>query len=87
MYNKKYIIEKIEEFNHHNPIYDYVEGLIAYPAYFCVGERGWFLYIRNGYANRIHTSVVQFVKYTDDTIILMTENTKITFRLVNEYDI
>ena len=26
MYNKKYLIEKIEEFNDHNPIYDDLEG-------------------------------------------------------------
>lgn len=87
MYSKKYRIEKIEEFNHHNPIYDEIEGLIAYPAYFDVGERGWFLFLRDGYANRIHTSVIQSVIYTDDTIILRTNNTKITFRLIDEYSI
>lgn len=49
MYNKKYILEKIEEFNGHNPIYEGVEGRIAYPAYFNVGERGWFLWIDDGW--------------------------------------
>ena len=33
MYNKKYILEKIEESNGHNSIYDGVEGRIAYDAF------------------------------------------------------
>lgn len=85
MYNKKYIIEKIEEFNHHNPIYDGVEGRVAYPAYFNVGERGWFLWIDDWlvkeFAHRIHTSVIESVKYLDHMIIVETMNTRFTFRL------
>ena len=86
MYNKKYILEKIEEFNRHNFIYEGVEGSICYPAYFNVGERGWFLYIEdNGwseYAHRIHTSTVQDVEYTrGNQIIVTTKNTKFTFAL------
>ena len=88
MYSKKYIIEKIEEFNHHNPIYDGVEGRVAYPAYFNVGERGWFLWIEDWlvkeFAHRIHTSDIQSVEYLDDGIIVETENTRFTFRLVKE---
>lgn len=94
MYNKKYKLEKIEEFNGHNYIYDGVEGNICYPAYFNVGERGWFLYIEdNGwreYAHRIHTSIVKNVEYFDDMeyeddyIIVETENTRFTFRLITE---
>ena len=84
MYNKKYILEKIEEFNGYNPIYFGVEGRIAYPAYFNVGERGWFLFIEDCYgyelAHRIHTSIVQDVKYTrGNQIIVTTENTRFTF--------
>lgn len=83
MYNKKYIIEKIEEFNHRNPIYDGVEGRIAYPAYFNVGERGWFLWIEDEwfkeFAHRIHTSVIQNVEYLDHMIIVETENTRFVF--------
>lgn len=92
MYNRKYIIENIEEFNGHNPIYDGVEGRIAYPAYFNVGERGWFLWIEDGwfkeFAHRIHTSVIQNVEYfenmqyEDDYIIVETKNTRFLFRLV-----
>ena len=88
MYSKKYIIEKIEEFNHHNPIYDGVEGRVAYPAYFNVGERGWFLWIEDWlvkeFAHRIHTSEIQNVEYLDNMIIVETENTRFVFRLVKE---
>lgn len=40
MYSKKYRLEKIEEFNGHNYIYDDMVGSICHPAYFKVGERG-----------------------------------------------
>lgn len=86
MYNKKYIIEKIEESNGHNSIYDGVEGRLAYPAYFDVGERGWFLWIEDGwfyeFAHIIHTSTVKNVEYVDDAIIVKTRNTKFVFRMV-----
>ena len=86
MYNKKYRIEKIEEFNHHNPIYEGVEGYIAYPAYLNVGERGWFLWIEDWlfkeFAHRIHTSIIESIEYIDDAIIVETQNTKFTFRLI-----
>lgn len=87
MYNKKYIIEKIEEFNNHNPIYEDLEGRVAYPAYFNVGERGWFIWIEDGWfnelAHRIHTSIVKDVEYTrGNQIIVTTQNTKLTFTLV-----
>lgn len=88
MYNKKYRIEKIEELIKHNPVYEGVEGSICYPAYFNVGERGWFLFIEcNGwyeYAHRIHTSTVKSVEYFDDYFIVETKNTRFTFRLVND---
>lgn len=89
MYNKKYILEKIEEFNRPNFIYEGVEGRIAYPAYFNVGERGWFLFIEDGgwyeYAHRIHTSIVQDVKYTrGNQIIVTTQNTRFTFTVVKD---
>ena len=86
MYNKKYRLEKIEQLNHYNPIYEDVEGKIAYPAYFNVGERGWFLYIEdNGfwgeYAHRIHTSVVKSIDYVGDEINVITQNTRFVFKL------
>lgn len=83
MYNKKYILEKIEEFNGHNPIYDDVEGRVAYPAYFNIGERGWFLWIEDvwlkEFAHKIHTSVIQSVEYLDHRIIVETMNTRFVF--------
>lgn len=86
MYNKKYILEKIEEFNHHNSIYEGVEGSVCYLAYLNVGERGWFLFVEtNGwyeYAHRIHTSVIRDVEYTDNQVIVTTRNTKLTFTLI-----
>lgn len=89
MYNKKYILEKIEEFNRPNFIYKYMEGSICYPAYFNVGERGWFLFIEdNGLyedAHRIHTSIVKSIEYTrGNQIIVTTQNTKFTFTVANE---
>ena len=88
MYNKKYRIEKIEELNRHNFVYEGVEGSICYPAYFNVGERGWFLFIEDTdlyeYAHRIHTSTVKNVEYFDDYFIVETRNTRFVFRLVNE---
>lgn len=87
MYNKKYILEKIEEFGDHNSIYDGVEGRIVYPAYFNVGERGWFLWVEYTWfgelAHRIHTSTINSIEYTrDNQIIVITRNTKFTFTLV-----
>ena len=88
MYNKKYILENIEEFNGHNYIYDDILRHICYPAYFNVGERGWFLWIEDGrfdeFAHRIHTSTVKKIEYFDDAIIVETLNTKFTFRLVSK---
>lgn len=90
MYSNKFILEKIEEFNHHNSIYDWMEGRIAYPAYFNVGERGWFLVIEDlefkEFAHRIHTSIIQRIIYIRDneiidSIIVTTENTRFTFKL------
>lgn len=88
MYNKKYCLEKIEEFDKHNPIYDDVEGKTCYLAYFNVGERGWFLLEDDSWfskVHRMHTSVVKDVMYTrGNQVIVITQNTKFTFTLINE---
>lgn len=86
MYNKRYILEKIEEFNHYNLVYENVEGSICYLAYLNIGERGWFLYEDNDWlgCHKIHTSTVQNVEYNDDKIIVETKNTRLTFRLLSE---
>lgn len=86
MYSKKYILADVEEFKHINPIYVDARGSISYPAYFNVGERGWFLYIEgSGWhetAHRIHTSKIEKVDYFDDRIVVKTQNTILTFKLV-----
>ena len=87
MYSKKYILENIEEFGVHNPVYDDLINAVCYPAYFNVGERGWFLANTNKWfdkAHRIHTSVIDSVYYLEDKIIVRTQNTKFTFVLVNQ---
>ena len=85
MYNKKYRIEKIEQFGNHNPIYEDMDGCLCYPVYFNAGERGWFLY-DDGYMgsllHRVHTSIVEKVEYTrDNRIIVTTQNTRLTFKV------
>ena len=87
MYNKKYTLKSIQEYRRHNSLYDGIEGSTFYLAYLKVGERGWILYQKNDYdwPHRIHTSVVQAVKYKENQVIVLTENTKFTFEVVDEY--
>lgn len=84
MYNKKYRLDKIEEFNRHNPIYDDVEGSTCYLAYLNIGERGYFLYEDEwfGKAHRIHTSIIKNVVYTDNQVIVETMNTGFVFTVI-----
>lgn len=91
MYNKKYILEKIEEFGEHNYIYDDMKDCVCYLAYFNVGERGWFLQESENYfgfisTHRIQTSTVKNVEYFIDYIIVETNNTKLTFRLITDWN-
>ena len=84
MYNKKYTVEKIEQLNRYNPIYEDMEGCICYPVYFNVGERGWFLYEANvwdGWPHRVHTTVIKDVVYDEHgRIFVTTQNTKFVFK-------
>ena len=89
MYSKKYRIEKIEEFNHHNPIYEDLEGCVCYPAYLRVGERGWVLCETDHYSgavpHRLHTSIIKNVDYIigDELgIVVTTANTRLVFKEV-----
>lgn len=91
MHSKKYILDKIEEFGKHNPLYEGVEGSICYLAYLHVGERGWFLYhrgnvFRSDIPHRVHTSIVKSVEYLDDQVILTTENSRFIFKVVDTND-
>lgn len=84
MYNKKYILKKIQEYRRHNPLYDDIEGSTFYLAYLKVGERGWILHQKNDYdwPHRIHTSIIQKVDYTrGNQVIVTTENTRFTFEV------
>lgn len=86
MYNKKYILENIEEFNKHNPVYDDAEGRICYLAYLNIGERGWFLCEKDDWfesVHRIHTSTIKNVEYLEDQVIVETRNTRFTFTVAN----
>lgn len=96
MYNKKYRFDKIEEFNHYNPIYEGMEGRICYPAYLNPGERGWILYENevNDWMpvivpHRLHTSVIKNVEYIvgDELgIVITTENTRFTLKSIEGTD-
>ena len=86
MYNKKYYLDKVEEFNEHNSIYEDIKGNACYLAYLNVGERGWFLYEDNDWfdiVHRIHTSIIKDVEYVDNQVIVETQNTKLIFKLLN----
>lgn len=87
MYSKKYRLEKIEEFNRHNPLYDNMEGSICYLAYLNVGERGWFLCEEESdwhapIPHRVHTTVIKSVKYANEMAVITTQNTRFTFMAV-----
>ena len=86
MYNKKYYCSKIVNLSgYNNPIHDEIIGNVCYLAYFNVGERGWFLHESDWcYGNRIHTSVIKNVEYTDNQVIVTTQNTKYVFDLIIE---
>ena len=88
MYSKKYLITKVES-NKCNPLHEEVKDTICHPAYLNVGERGWILYRPNEFPgldmmHRLHTSIVNSVKYEEDQIIVETENTKYVLELIKE---
>lgn len=89
MHSKKYILDKIEEFGKHNPLYEGVESSLCYLAYLHVGERGWFLYhrgnvFRSDIPHRVHTTTVEDVEYTDNQVIVTTQNTRFIFKVIGE---
>jgi hypothetical protein len=88
MYNKKYRLEKVEEFGRHNPVYATMLDCVCYPAYFNVGESGLFLYATGNLfemPHRVHTSMVEEVQYTrDNKLVVTTQNTRLTFSLFLE---
>lgn len=77
-YDKQFKATKVETKGFRRDIHDEVEGSICYPAYFKVGERGWFLVKTDdmfGYFHRFHTSKIKNVIYEDKRIIVETKNT------------
>lgn len=90
MYNKRYYIEKVEEFGEHNSTYDDTEGAILYPAYLKEGERGWFLWEEPCFGkwrsmpHRYNTSTIKSIEYIDDRIVVETQNTRLTLKLIEE---
>lgn len=85
MYSKKYRIAKIVEFGRHNPVYDEIEiGDVCYLAYLKPGERGWFLYETEPgvWVHRVHTSIIQNVKYGYTEVIVETEHTRFVFEVM-----
>ena len=87
MYNKKYRLDEIEELGKQNPIYEDMKGKICYLAYLSIGERGYFLYEDNDdwfdVPHRIQTSIIKDVEYVDSQVVVVTQNTKYMFKLMN----
>lgn len=86
MYNKKYKLTKIKT-ETYNPIHDDMENTVCFLAYLNIGERGWFLYRPNDWfdkMHRVHTSVIKEVEYTDNKVVVTTQNTVYVFELINE---
>lgn len=88
MYNKKYRLVEIEELGRPNYIYLEMKGCVCYLAYFNPGEQGWYLYEKkdecNCWHHRVHTSIIKEVEYLDDTVVVTTQNTKLTFEVISE---
>lgn len=88
MFDKKYRIVSIES-KKFNPVHDDMrESVWCCPAYFKVGERGWFLFMENGtfvlFAHRVHTSPVKEVIYEENRITVQTENTTYVFEVMED---
>lgn len=85
MYSKKYIAKSVTS-SHRSECHNEVEGAICFPAYFKVGERGWFLFRHeedffNPY-HRLHTSEVKAVEYGNNYIKVTTQNTEYLFEVI-----
>ena len=84
MYDKKFRLVEIDA-KKYNPMHEEILNKVCYPAYFVVGERGWFLCVVNewpGGTHRVHTSLVDNILYADNQIIVVTENTKYVFEVI-----
>ena len=81
VYDKKYRVKVVNP-KKFNPVHDSVTGAVCYPAYFKIGERGWFLFETNDFTNpvhRLHTSEVLNITQLDNGFIVYTKNTQYWF--------
>ena len=83
MCNKKYRLMNIVT-DKYNPIHEPIIGKICFPAYFNIGERGWFLYKPYDLFDRtekVHTSVVEYYIKTPEGFTVQTNNSKYVFKV------
>lgn len=84
-FNKKYRAVSVKA-KEPRDIHDEIRGKICYPAYFKVGECGWFLcnvfdvsFPTHDTLHRMSTSTVKRVEYYDNGFTVYTENTVYEF--------
>lgn len=85
IFDKKYRAVSVESARF-NPIHDMVrESVYCYPAYFKIGERGWFLFIGDDdIMHRAHITPILDVIYEESRITVQTLNTKYVFEIIDE---
>ena len=85
MFDKKYFIVSVES-DYINPLHIHArDSVCCYPAYFKIGERGWFLIEEeDGSTRKAHTSPVKHVVYEENRITVQTVNTKYVFEVIGE---
>ena len=87
-FDKKYRAVSVES-ERFNPLHDMVrDSVCCYPAYFKVGERGWFLLVEDTgseyITHKAHITPIQDVVYEENRITVQTVNTKYAFEVIGE---
>ena len=86
MFNLRYKLVEITSTKDNQPKHEDFLGKICYPAYFKVGEEGWFLCETDGctYApDRIRTSEVKNVQFfRNNSFVVFTNNSKYVFEAI-----
>jgi len=90
-FNKKYRAVSVKSTDNRE-VHDNIRGKICYPAYFKVGERGWFLCEMSDIlfptpVHRMNTSTVRKVEYYDNGFTVFTENTTYEFEEVDDEEV
>lgn len=81
MYDKRYILRYITE-PPDESLYSDIVGNVCYPAYFRVGEKGWFLMmndVENDVPQRVCIPVVKSVQFAGDGFVVRTEGRRFSF--------